>query len=166
MEEDWDVSRAPRSEEVDLFDQGASLHSGSSGSSGPSGQKAETSEGVCGPGEQGPLMSLGPVPGRCSRTSLLLPAGAKSLLSEDLLSQQDLALLAVLDFLCLCASVQPVPGLLFKPQEVRRRLLLLLQQVDFSRPLHLSMVGGAEVAAAACLCSTHLCLPPSSTWSC
>lgn len=73
--------------------------------------------------------------------SLVLPAGAKSLLSEDLLSQQDLVLLALLDFLCACASVQPVPALLFKPQEVQQRLLQLLQQVDFSRPLHLSMVG-------------------------
>lgn len=73
--------------------------------------------------------------------SLVLPAGAKSPLSEDLLSQQDLALLAVLDFLCVCASIQPVPALPFKPQEVQRRLLQLLQQVDFSRPLHLSMVG-------------------------
>eukprot|EP00066_Takifugu_rubripes_P017315 XP_011606581.1 PREDICTED: serine-protein kinase ATM [Takifugu rubripes] len=65
--------------------------------------------------------------------------GAKSLLSEDHLAQQDLLFLAVLDFLCECGSVQPIHGLLFKPQEVRQRLLLLLKQVDFSKALHLSM---------------------------
>uniref|UniRef100_A0A669EAW1 non-specific serine/threonine protein kinase n=1 Tax=Oreochromis niloticus TaxID=8128 RepID=A0A669EAW1_ORENI len=66
-------------------------------------------------------------------------AGAKSLLSEDHLAQQDLALLAVLEFLCECSSVQPVHGLLFKPQEVRRKLLLLVEQMDFSKALHLNM---------------------------
>lgn len=93
---------------------------------------------------------------------MFLPAGAKSLLSEDHLAQQDLALLAVLDFLCECGSVQPVYGLLFKPQEVRRRLLLLLQQVDFSRALHLHMVGVVGVAAPVAperLANPPLCLP-------
>lgn len=75
------------------------------------------------------------------RTSPVLPAGAKSLLSEEHLAQQDQAFLAVLDFLCECGSVQPARGLLFKPQEVRHKLLLLLEQVDFSRVLHLHMVG-------------------------
>ncbi|XP_037534430.1 serine-protein kinase ATM [Nematolebias whitei] len=65
--------------------------------------------------------------------------GAKSLLAEDYLAQQDLALIAVLEFLCECGSVQPVHGLLFKPQDVRRRLLLLLKQIDFSKALHLNM---------------------------
>uniref|UniRef100_A0A8C4HE84 non-specific serine/threonine protein kinase n=1 Tax=Dicentrarchus labrax TaxID=13489 RepID=A0A8C4HE84_DICLA len=64
---------------------------------------------------------------------------AKSLLADDHLAQQDLALLAVLEFLCECGSVQPVHGLLFKPQEVRRRLLLLVEQIDFSKALHLNM---------------------------
>uniref|UniRef100_A0A8C4HFF1 ATM serine/threonine kinase n=1 Tax=Dicentrarchus labrax TaxID=13489 RepID=A0A8C4HFF1_DICLA len=61
------------------------------------------------------------------------------LLADDHLAQQDLALLAVLEFLCECGSVQPVHGLLFKPQEVRRRLLLLVEQIDFSKALHLNM---------------------------
>uniref|UniRef100_A0A3B5B9P8 non-specific serine/threonine protein kinase n=1 Tax=Stegastes partitus TaxID=144197 RepID=A0A3B5B9P8_9TELE len=65
--------------------------------------------------------------------------GAKSLLADDYLAQQDLALLAVLEFLCECGSVQPIHGLLFKPQEVRRRLLLLVEQIDFSKALHLNM---------------------------
>ncbi len=68
------------------------------------------------------------------------PSGAKSLLADDHLAHQDLALLAVLEFLCECGSVQPVHGLLFKPQEVRRRLLLLVDQINFSKALHLNMV--------------------------
>lgn len=67
-------------------------------------------------------------------------SGAKSLLVDDQLAQQDLALLAVLDFLCECGSAHPVRNLLFKPQEVRRRLLLLLKQKDFGKPLHLRAV--------------------------
>uniref|UniRef100_M4AR83 Serine-protein kinase ATM n=1 Tax=Xiphophorus maculatus TaxID=8083 RepID=M4AR83_XIPMA len=69
----------------------------------------------------------------------LLSELAKSLLTEDYLGKQDLALLAVLNFLCECASAPPLHGLLFKPQEVRRRLLLLLDQIDFSKALHLNM---------------------------
>ncbi|XP_070685735.1 serine-protein kinase ATM [Pempheris klunzingeri] len=67
--------------------------------------------------------------------------GAKSLLADDHLAQQDLAFLAVLEFLCECGSIQPVRSLLFKPQEVRCRLLLLLvvEQIDFSKALHLNM---------------------------
>lgn len=140
MEEDWDLSRTQRSEEVDLFDEGTAVHSGSSGSGGSAGQKADSSDGTCGPGT------------RTSRSSNLtgwavtgcgsfLPAGAKSLLSEDHLAHQDLVFLAVLDFLCECGSVRPVHGLLFNPQEVRNRLMLLLKQVDFSKALHLNMVG-------------------------
>lgn len=73
--------------------------------------------------------------------TLFLPnLGAKCPLAEDNLALQDQALLAVLDFLCACASLQPVHGLLFKPQDVRRRLLLLLEHVDFTKPLHLNMV--------------------------
>lgn len=50
MEEDWDLSRTQRSEEVDLFDEGAAAHSGSSGSSGSAGPKADSGDGTCGPG--------------------------------------------------------------------------------------------------------------------
>lgn len=67
-------------------------------------------------------------------------SGAKCPLAEDNLAHQDLALLAVLEFLCECASIQPVHSLLFKPQEVRRRLLLLLEHIDFTKALHLNMV--------------------------
>uniref|UniRef100_A0A8C5CNQ1 non-specific serine/threonine protein kinase n=1 Tax=Gadus morhua TaxID=8049 RepID=A0A8C5CNQ1_GADMO len=64
---------------------------------------------------------------------------AKSLLAEEHLASEDLALLASLEFLCVCASVQPAHSLLFKPQEVRRKLLQLLEHVDFSRALHVNM---------------------------
>uniref|UniRef100_A0A6Q2WZM3 non-specific serine/threonine protein kinase n=1 Tax=Esox lucius TaxID=8010 RepID=A0A6Q2WZM3_ESOLU len=64
---------------------------------------------------------------------------AKSLLSEEHLSQHDLAFLASLEFLSLCASAECVYGLSFKPAEVRRKLLLLLEQMDFTKPLHLNM---------------------------
>uniref|UniRef100_A0A672H796 non-specific serine/threonine protein kinase n=1 Tax=Salarias fasciatus TaxID=181472 RepID=A0A672H796_SALFA len=74
-----------------------------------------------------------------TRSLIRPPSGAKSLLADDLLALQDLTLLAVLEFLCQCASIQTVHGLLFKPQEVRRRLLLLVEQVDFSKALHLNM---------------------------
>lgn len=171
MEEDWDTSTAPRSQQVDLFDEGTGAHSRPSG---PSGQKTDSSDTVCGPGVQEPLMAPHSGSMVCQRLepSPFPPAGAKSLLSEDHLAQQDLALLAVLDFLCECGTVQPAHGLLFKPQEVRRRLLLLLQQVDFSRALHLHMVGGwvggvCEEAAphththAQRLANPPLCLPLS-----
>lgn len=69
-------------------------------------------------------------------------SGAKSLLVDDQPTQQDLTLLTVLDFLCKCGSAHPVRNLLFKPQEVRRRLLLLLKQKDFGKPLHLRAVSG------------------------
>ncbi|XP_076591459.1 serine-protein kinase ATM isoform X1 [Chaetodon auriga] len=94
-----------------LFDEGDESHSSTNG---PHRQKGDSSDASCGP-------------------------GAKSLLADDHLAQQDLALLAALEFLCECSSVQPVHGLLFKPQEVRRRLLLLLEQMDFSKALHLNM---------------------------
>ncbi|XP_010789117.1 serine-protein kinase ATM [Notothenia coriiceps] len=110
MEEDWDVTRTQQGDDIDLFEEGDE----STSSNGTHRQQGEGSEGSCGP-------------------------GAKSLLAEDHLAQQDLALLAVLDFLCECGSMQPVHALLFKPQEVRRRLLLLAEQVDFNKALHLNM---------------------------
>ncbi|XP_019720538.1 serine-protein kinase ATM [Hippocampus comes] len=65
--------------------------------------------------------------------------GAKSLLADEHLVHQDLALLEILEFLCKCGSVQPVHGQLYKPQEVRRRLLLLVEQIDPSKALHVNM---------------------------
>uniref|UniRef100_A0A8C7HIJ7 non-specific serine/threonine protein kinase n=1 Tax=Oncorhynchus kisutch TaxID=8019 RepID=A0A8C7HIJ7_ONCKI len=64
---------------------------------------------------------------------------AKSLLAEEHLAQQDLAILASLEFLSLCVSAEFIHGLSFKPVEVRRRLLLMLEQIDCTKPLHLNM---------------------------
>ncbi|KAJ8400321.1 hypothetical protein AAFF_G00397040 [Aldrovandia affinis] len=63
--------------------------------------------------------------------------GVRSMLATDLLPNQDVAFLAVLEFLCLCACSEFIHGLTFKPLEVRRRLLLLIEQIDCSKPLHL-----------------------------
>ncbi|XP_054470748.1 LOW QUALITY PROTEIN: serine-protein kinase ATM [Anoplopoma fimbria] len=112
MEDDCDVTRTQQGDVIDLFDEGEESHSSSNG--GSHRQKGDNSEASCGP-------------------------GAKSLLAEDHLAQQDVALLAVLELLCECGSIQHIHGLLFKPQEVRRKLLLLLDQMDFSKALHLNM---------------------------
>ena len=66
--------------------------------------------------------------------------GAKSVLCEDQLLKQDHALLATLSFLSLCSSSERPHGLAFKPADVRRRLLKLLDHLEFARPLHLHLV--------------------------
>ncbi|XP_042342685.1 serine-protein kinase ATM [Plectropomus leopardus] len=111
MDDDCDVTRTQQGDGIDLFEEGEESHSGSNGTNR---QKGDTSDASCGP-------------------------GAKSLLAGDHLAQHDLALLAVLEFLCECGSIQPVHGLPFKPQDVRRRLLLMAEQMDFSKALHLNM---------------------------
>ncbi|KAF3692958.1 Serine-protein kinase ATM [Channa argus] len=116
MDDDCETTRTQQKHDIDLFEDGEESHCSTSGTHRPIGESTET---FCGP-------------------------GAKSLLAEDYLAQQDLALLAVLEFLCKCSSVQPIHGLLFKPQEVRRRLLLLVKQMDFSKALHLHMELPAE----------------------
>ncbi|KAI3354414.1 hypothetical protein L3Q82_018938 [Scortum barcoo] len=111
MDDDWDVTRTQHRDDIDLFDDGEESHSSANGTHR---QTADNNDSSCGP-------------------------GAKSLLADDHLAHPDLALLAVLEFLCECGSVQPVHGLLFKPQEVQHRLLLLVKQIDFSKALHLNM---------------------------
>ncbi|CDQ78668.1 unnamed protein product [Oncorhynchus mykiss] len=75
------------------------------------------------------------------RPAIVLHAflGINRLLAEEHLAQQDLAILASLEFLSLCVSAKFIHGLSFKPVEVRRRLLLLLEQIDCTKPLHLNM---------------------------
>uniref|UniRef100_A0AAR2J0R4 non-specific serine/threonine protein kinase n=1 Tax=Pygocentrus nattereri TaxID=42514 RepID=A0AAR2J0R4_PYGNA len=60
---------------------------------------------------------------------------SESPLSQDLLTNQDLAFLSTLEFLSLCVSFDMGHGLAFKPTEIRRRLLKLLEQIDCSKPL-------------------------------
>ncbi|CAG6005665.1 unnamed protein product [Menidia menidia] len=112
LDDDWEVTRTqPAGNNIDLFEEDEAPHSSTNGTHRQQGDNAEASSGP----------------------------GAKSLLAEDYLVQQDLALLAVLEFLCGCGSVQAVHGLLFKPQEVRRRLLLLVEHINFSKALHLNV---------------------------
>ncbi|XP_054884550.1 serine-protein kinase ATM isoform X1 [Poeciliopsis prolifica] len=110
-DDEWEMTKHPQAGDgIDLFEDGEEAHSSSNGSH----RQKEDNADPCGP-------------------------GAKSLLTEAYLGKQDLALLAVLNFLCECSSAPPLHGLLFKPQEVRRRLLLLLDQIDFGKALHLNM---------------------------
>lgn len=76
---------------------------------------------------------------------------AKSLLAEEHLAQQDLAILASLEFLSLCVSAEFIHGLSFRPVEVRRRLLLLLEQIDCTKPLHLNMVSDQDCVVGSML---------------
>ncbi|KAI4877690.1 hypothetical protein NFI96_016764 [Prochilodus magdalenae] len=64
---------------------------------------------------------------------------AESPLSQVLLTNQDLAFLSTLEFLSSCVSFELGHGLAFKPLEIRRRLLKLLDLLDCSKPLHLRM---------------------------
>uniref|UniRef100_A0AAV2J7Z9 non-specific serine/threonine protein kinase n=1 Tax=Knipowitschia caucasica TaxID=637954 RepID=A0AAV2J7Z9_KNICA len=110
MDDDLNLTRTQHGDEADLFEDEEAPHSSSSGIQGPK-EEADNSTGP----------------------------GAKCPLGDDSLTLQDKALLPILEFLCACGSVPVVPGLLFKPQEVRRRLLLLLEHIDFSKALHLHM---------------------------
>ncbi|KAI5092996.1 serine-protein kinase ATM [Silurus meridionalis] len=65
--------------------------------------------------------------------------GAKSPLSQEHLSKQDLVFLDTLEFLSLCASFETSTGLAYKPLDLRRKLLKLLDLIDRSKPLHLHM---------------------------
>ncbi|XP_028818161.1 serine-protein kinase ATM isoform X2 [Denticeps clupeoides] len=113
MEEEWDTSRTQVQQQahIDLFDDGEAIPSTSDGTATP---KKESSE-------------------------LPNAPGASSALSEIQLSMPDVVLLVVLEFLSLCCSSQLSPGLSFKPSEVRCKLLKLLDQMEYSRPLHLQM---------------------------
>ncbi|XP_076837050.1 serine-protein kinase ATM isoform X2 [Brachyhypopomus gauderio] len=64
---------------------------------------------------------------------------ARSPLCEELLVEQDQALLAALRFLCVCVCVEQRRGLAFRVLDVRRRVLKLLDLLDSSKPLHLHM---------------------------
>uniref|UniRef100_A0A8C2HE41 non-specific serine/threonine protein kinase n=1 Tax=Cyprinus carpio TaxID=7962 RepID=A0A8C2HE41_CYPCA len=74
----------------------------------------------------------------CVFSSFLI-IGTKSALSEEHLSRQDLAFLSVLGFLSLCASSELNGGFSFKPLDTQRKLLKLLDLINFSQMLHLHM---------------------------
>ncbi|TSP46813.1 Serine-protein kinase ATM [Bagarius yarrelli] len=66
-----------------------------------------------------------------------LVEGAKSPLSQEHMTNQDLAFLDILEFLSLCTSFDPRTGLSFKPLDLRRKLLKLLDMINCAKPLHL-----------------------------
>ncbi|XP_036392547.1 LOW QUALITY PROTEIN: serine-protein kinase ATM [Megalops cyprinoides] len=113
MEEDLDMTRtqADNQEEVDLFDDGTE---GQASASRDRQQNADNSDTLSG-------------------------TAIRSTLSEELLAKQDVALLSVLEFLCLCGCSDFVHGLSFKPTDVRRRLLLLIDHIDCAKPLNLRL---------------------------
>ncbi|XP_034556513.1 serine-protein kinase ATM [Notolabrus celidotus] len=111
LDADMDVTRTQQGDDIDLFEDDEEPHSSANGTQRQTG---DNNDNPCGP-------------------------GAKSLLADDHLAHQDRAFLAILEFLCECGSVQPVHGLLFKPQEVRRRLLLVVEQIDFGKAVQLNM---------------------------
>ncbi|XP_060761720.1 serine-protein kinase ATM [Neoarius graeffei] len=113
--DDMDVSRTQMEEnpqeEVDLFDDGDRAHHNNNGTQMLNADLADSQHGL----------------------------GAKSPLSQDHLTKQDLTFLDILEFLSLCASFEPSTGLTFKPLDLRRKLLKLLDLMDCAKPLHLHM---------------------------
>uniref|UniRef100_A0A672RVI7 Serine-protein kinase ATM n=1 Tax=Sinocyclocheilus grahami TaxID=75366 RepID=A0A672RVI7_SINGR len=113
MDEDMDMSRTQMDgrEEIDLFEDGDGAHH-STFRPHQSNEEAADSK---------------------------YTTGTKSALSEEHLSRQDLAFLSVLGFLSLCASSELNGGFSFKPLDTQRKLLKLLDLIDFSQMLHLHM---------------------------
>uniref|UniRef100_A0A8D2MZG6 non-specific serine/threonine protein kinase n=1 Tax=Zonotrichia albicollis TaxID=44394 RepID=A0A8D2MZG6_ZONAL len=77
---------------------------------------------------------------RISYMKILLP-GALSPLAEKQLTKQDLLLLEIVRFLCICVTTVRVQTLSFRACDVRRRLLMLTEGsvFDSTKPLHLHM---------------------------
>uniref|UniRef100_A0A8C0ZKF3 non-specific serine/threonine protein kinase n=1 Tax=Cyanistes caeruleus TaxID=156563 RepID=A0A8C0ZKF3_CYACU len=68
-------------------------------------------------------------------------AGALSPLAEEQLTKQDLLLLEIVRFLCICVTTVRVQTLSFRASDIRRRLLMLTEGsvFDSTKPLHLHM---------------------------
>ncbi|XP_053342610.1 serine-protein kinase ATM isoform X1 [Clarias gariepinus] len=113
--DDMDVSRTQmeesHQEEVDLFDDGDGAERSSNGMQTRNTDLTDSQHGF----------------------------GAKSPLSQEHLTKQDLVFLDTLEFLSLCASFEPSTGLHFKPLDLRRKLLKLLDLMECAKPLHLHM---------------------------
>uniref|UniRef100_H0ZQW0 Serine-protein kinase ATM n=1 Tax=Taeniopygia guttata TaxID=59729 RepID=H0ZQW0_TAEGU len=67
--------------------------------------------------------------------------GALSPLAEEQLTKQDLLLLEIVRFLCICVTTVQVQTLSFRASDIRRRLLMLTEGsvFDSAKPLHLHM---------------------------
>lgn len=72
---------------------------------------------------------------------ILFP-GALSPLAEEQLTKQDLLLLEILRFLCICVTTVQVQTVSFRASDIRRQLLMLTDGsvFDSAKPLHLHMV--------------------------
>ncbi|KAL2096545.1 hypothetical protein ACEWY4_008693 [Coilia grayii] len=113
MDEDWEVSRtqAEGQDDVDLFDDGDGHQQSFNGATHSKGDGREVPQ----------------------------SQGAKSVLCEGQLLKQDNALLGTLRFLSHCSWSECAHGVAFKPADVRRRLLKLLDHLELTRPLHLHL---------------------------
>ncbi|NXH12272.1 ATM kinase, partial [Bucco capensis] len=78
-------------------------------------------------------------PNECAEMQTV--AGALSPLAEEHLTKQDLLLLEVLRFLCVCVTPSQSQSLSFRAAELRRKLLLLPEgsAFDSAKPLHLHL---------------------------
>ncbi|XP_041054809.1 serine-protein kinase ATM isoform X1 [Carcharodon carcharias] len=71
----------------------------------------------------------------------LVGTGAKSILAEENLTKHDFLLLDTLRFLCCCTAAGQVHVLSFRSSDIRRKLLMLIEEQDhsISKSLHLHM---------------------------
>nr|XP_009682092.1 PREDICTED: serine-protein kinase ATM isoform X1 [Struthio camelus australis] len=67
--------------------------------------------------------------------------GAVSPLAEEQLTKQDLLLLEILRFLCICVTTVQIQTVSFRASDIRRKLLMLTDRSTFdsAKPLHLHM---------------------------
>ncbi|KAM6290797.1 serine-protein kinase ATM [Porphyrio hochstetteri] len=67
--------------------------------------------------------------------------GALSPLAEEQLTKQDLLLLEILRFLCICVTTVQIQTVSFRASDIRRKLLMLTDSsiFDSAKPLHLHM---------------------------
>ncbi|XP_059502620.1 serine-protein kinase ATM isoform X2 [Stegostoma tigrinum] len=78
----------------------------------------------------------------CSDSSdSLVVTGAKSILAEENLTKHNFLLLDILRFLCCCTAAGQMHVLSFRSDDIRRKLLMLIQDTDrsISKSLHLHM---------------------------
>uniref|UniRef100_UPI00398F1282 serine-protein kinase ATM-like n=1 Tax=Pristiophorus japonicus TaxID=55135 RepID=UPI00398F1282 len=73
--------------------------------------------------------------------AIKLFSGAKSILAEENLTKHDFLLLDILRFLCCCTAAGQIHALSFRSGDIRRKLLMLIQENDhgISKSLHLHM---------------------------
>ena len=72
----------------------------------------------------------------------ILFSGALCPLAEEQLTKQDLLLLEILRFLCICVTTVQIQTVSFRASDIRRKLLMLTDGsvFDSAKPLHLHMV--------------------------